>query len=273
MVFFLKSSNRKKGIIIAVYVFFFVLCSFAGEQSEDQEEKKSYLKYDSTTAFSLVLTKGNNDNFSYSLDTDHLFAFGRNNINLKGRLIQAQSDREKKSDLYYSHLKYDRQISKKAYLLSFFRFERNKLAGYEYRLALSVGGGCSWVKKENMLFSSEAAIGWNNEDTKQRINLQNVKDTNSIIEKSITASFWSALMIHKWDFQLNSSAKITLQETVFINLEDLLDYRTNSYAGVTASINKHFALNTSIQIIYERKPVPGYKHTDTYLLSSFVVKI
>lgn len=265
--------NWRKGIIIAVSSFFFVLCSLAGEQSEEQEEKKSSFKYNSNTAFSLVLTKGNNDNFSFSLDTDHFIVFGKNNFNLKGRLIQAQSNGAKKTDLYYSHFKYHRQVSSRTHLLSFMRFERNKLAGYKYRLAFSIGGGCSWIKNENMLLTSEVAVGWNNEDTKQRVNIQNVNNTNAIIEKSMTASFWSALMVHKWEYKINSSAKITLQETLFLNLENLLDYRTNSYAAVTSSINKHFALSTSIQLIYERKPVPGYKHTDVYLLSSFVVKI
>ncbi|MEA2006173.1 MAG: DUF481 domain-containing protein [Acidobacteriota bacterium] len=51
------------------------------------------------------------------------------------------------------------------------------------------------------------------------------------------------------------------------------DHQTNSFASLSASINRHFGLNTSIQVIYERKPVPGYKHKDFYLLSSFVIKI
>lgn len=258
------------------FVIFIVLNSglALGEENKPSSEiNKEKFKYHSTTALSLVMTKGNTENLSLSFETDHNFEFSKNKINFKGRAIKATSNSATKTEMYYAHLKYDRNLSSRAYLLGFSRFERNKQAGYDYRVALSFGGGCNWIKRKNTQLSSEAAIGWNNEDTTRRIKLNNINNPQAVIEKTMSAAFVSALMVHRWIYQINDSARIHLQETIFINLEDLLDYRTNSYAAVIASISKYFALNTSCQVIFERKPVPGYRHTDLYLLSSFVVKL
>jgi len=113
----------------------------------------------------------------------------------------------------------------------------------------------------------------NNENSQKRVTINNVPNSTAMIEKTMSASFISTLMTNKLIYNVSPSAQVVLQEIIFINLEDLKDYRTNSFASLSASINRHFGLNTSLQVIYERKPVPGYKHTDFYLLSSFVIKI
>lgn len=266
------SSFSPKAIGLSL-IFLAILASLLRAGDQDEKKKNNNFKYKSTTALSLVMTRGNSETFSLSMDTDHNFTFYKNKINFKGRFIKATSKTANKTEIYYVHIKYDRNLSSRAYLLGFSRFERNRQAGYDYRIALSFGGGCNWIKRKNTELSSEAAIGWNNEDTTRRINLKNINNASAVIEKTMSAAFVSALMVHRWVYQINDSARIHLQETIFLNLEDLLDYRTNSYAAVTASISKYFALNTSLQVIFERKPVPGYKHTDLYLLSSFVVKL
>jgi len=58
-----------------------------------------------------------------------------------------------------------------------------------------------------------------------------------------------------------------------MNMTDVEEYRLNAYSSISASMSRNFALKTSLKIIYENKPVPGYKRTDLYLLSSFVVKL
>lgn len=269
----LKTKILNGSLAIIIFLVFNLNLSWGEEKTPSSPTTKENFKYHSTTALSLVMTKGNTENFSFSFDTDHNFEFSKNKINFKGRVIKATSNSTAKTEMYYAHLKYDRNLSSRAYLLGFSRFERNKQAGYDYRVALSFGGGCNWIKGKNTELSSEAAIGWNNEDTTRRISLNNINNTQAVIEKTMSAAFVSALMIHRWTYQLNDSTRIHLQETIFLNLEDLLDYWTNSYAAVTTSISKYFALNTSCQVIFERKPVPGYKHTDLYLLSSFVIKL
>jgi len=266
----LRFQNRfwQIGIACTIVCFLFSPC-----HGEEKDSKKQVNKYFSTTSLSLVLTKGNNDNLSFSFDTDQNFHFKKSRFNLKGRFIQSNLNGKKKSEIYYSHLKYSIEISNRIYVLAFFRFERNKLAGHNFRFANSIGGGCLWVKSENTELSSEIAIGWNNENTQRRVAINNIPNSTAMIEKTMSASFVSTLMTHKLIYNISSSARVVLQEIIFLNLEDLDDYRTNSLASLSASINRYFGLNTSLQVIYERDPVLGYKHTDFYLLSSFVIKI
>lgn len=243
---------------------------FFAQEAEGKPAEKA-LKYNSATSFSLVLTEGNNQTRSFSVDTDHTLAFDRNRLNVKGRLINSSNNGEKTSEIYYGHLKYDREIKVKAYLLGFFRYERNKLAGYNYRIALSGGGGTTWIRGPKVEMSSEVALGWNNENNTKRLSIQGVSD--NVWQKAITSAFLSSIVTHKVTYNVSENAKLFHQETLFINAEDLKDYRLSSISSITASISRWLALQSSFQIVYEHKPVEGYKNTDYYLLSSVVLKI
>lgn len=116
--------------------------------------------YFSFTSFSLLLTGGNNQNLSYSVDTDQNLTLARNIINIKGSAIYARSNHQPRSGIYSAHVKYDRQLSARAYFMGLTRFERNKSAGYLSRFAVTTGGGFTWIKKDNKVdVSSEVSRG------------------------------------------------------------------------------------------------------------------
>lgn len=259
-------------IISVIFSVFILSGLILAEDSEEKSEEKGP-KYNSNNSLSLVLTRGNNESFSFSFDSDQYIDFKNNRINLKARFINATSNGCKKSDYYYSHLKYDRKIKSKAYLLGFVRYERNKLAGYNFRWAFSVGGGATWINKEKVNLTSELAFGWNNENNTQRIAEQSIACSPQSWEKTISTSFLSSIFTNKATLQVSESSQLILQEILFFNLEDFNDYRSNSYVALSVSINEHFALSTSIQIIYQGMPVEGFESTDMYLLSSIVIKI
>jgi putative salt-induced outer membrane protein YdiY len=241
------------------------------EQEGDKKEKK--LKYSSETSFSMVLVKGNNDNISYSFDTKQNLALRKNKLEFKGRFINAKSNGKKTSEIYYSHMKYDRQIKSFAYMLGFVRYERNKLAGYNYRLALSGGGGATWLKSKKVVISSEVALGWNNEENSNQVTMKNINSSSSVWEKTIKASFISSIITNKLDLTLSKTARCSFQETIFINLEESNDYRLNSFASIYAAITPSLALKTSVEVIYSHQPVPGFKNTDSFFLTSLVIKL
>lgn len=259
---------------IIFFIFLTSLSFLPLEALEENDEKEKEKKYSSSTSFSCVLTRGNNKDFSFSFDTEQNLHIKKSKLNLKGSIIYSDSDNQKKSEIYYSHLKYDREISSRAYLLGLIRAERNKLAGYNYRFALSLGAGYSWIKKKKLEISSEGAIGWSNENNSERIIQEVVDDEeDSITQRSFSASFASSIISSKLVYNFSSAAQFIHQEILFLNLSDLNDYRLNSNSSISASLSRYFALKTSIQIIYERKPVLGHKNTDFYLLSSIVIKI
>ncbi len=241
------------------------------EQEGDKKEKK--LEYSSETSFSLVLVKGNNENISYSFDTKQSLALRKNKLEFKGRFIKAKSNGIKTSEIYNSQVKYDYQIKSFVYLLGFVRYERNKLAGYNYRLALSGGGGATWLNNKKAVLSSEIALGWNNEENSNQVIMNNVNGSSSVWEKTIKSSFVSFIITNKLDLTLSKTARCSFRETIFINLEESNDYRMNSSASIYAAITPSLALKTSIEIIYSHQPVPGFKNTDSFLLTSLVIKL
>lgn len=133
-----------RGRILLCGVFCFVFLTAAGglqAQDDPASDRSKKLKYHSETSLSLVLVKGNNNSLSYSLDTEQNLEFLKNKISMAGKFISSRSNGEKTAEVYYGHLKYDRSIGTRAHLLGFMRYEQNKLAGYNFRIALSFGGG------------------------------------------------------------------------------------------------------------------------------------
>ncbi len=228
--------------------------------------------YASETSFSLVLVKGNNDSLSYSLDSRQNFDIMKNRIMLAGRFILSRSDGIKTAEIYTAHLKYDRKLGARAYLLGYTSYDQNKLAGYNFRVALSFGGGMTWVNQERTTFLTELAFGWNNEENTKSVNLDNVSDRN-LLQKTMTSSFPTSILNNRLTCRVSKTAEVVLRITAFLNLEDARSYRMNNYASLSAAISPQLALKTSVEIIYDNDPVPGFKHTDAYLLSSLVIKI
>jgi hypothetical protein len=245
----------------------------SGLRAEDETAKKpKNVIYSSETSLSLVQVKGNNNSTSYSVDTNHKLEVFKNLIDWQGRMIHSRSDGEKTAEIYYTHLKYDRMIGSRAHLLGFTRYERNILAGYNYRVAVSFGGGINWLKKEHATLLSELAFGWNNEQSKRLPDLSKV-NTGNLWKNSISTSFPTSILINRLSLRISKASEMVLRSTIFVNLEDIDTFRLNNYASVSATISPKLALKTSIELIYENVPVPGFKHTDTYLLSSLVIRI
>ena len=253
-------------IIIFLSVALFILPLKAEEKSGEKENQK---KYYSSTSFSLVLTRGNNRALSFSFDTEQNLRLAKNVLSFKGSIIHSSSDNQKKSEIYYSHFKYDRKISSRAYLLGLVRVERNKLAGYNFRLALSIGAGYVWIQGKKIEIFSEGAFGWSNENSS--IIPPGTNDV-PITERTFSTSFFSSIFTGKLVYTISSAAQFVHQETLFLNWKDMSDYRLNSYSSISASISRNFALKTSLQIIYEHKPVLGHKNMDFFFLSSIVIK-
>ncbi len=250
------------------FCLFLILLFFLPPDVESQPTEitnTDSLKYFSSSSFSLVLTGGNNRTFTFALDTEQNFHVAKNRFQFKGQIIQTRSNGEKTSDIYYSNLKYGRDLGSSFYLLGFVRYERNKLAGYRSRIAFSAGAGTKIIEREKVELSSEISWGWNHE-----INIE--KSLEDSQEHTNLSSFFSLVSTNKIIVNLTETAQFIHQETFFWNAGLLKDYRINSFSSISASISSKFALKTSLQIVYQHLPIPGFKNTDFYLLSSVVIK-
>lgn len=255
----------------AVLMIIFLSPSLHSDEAE--AKKKDPKKYNSATSFSALLIRGNNKDFTLSIDTDHNLVFKKDKFNLKANVIYATSNSVKKSEIYSSSLNYNRKFNTRAYFLGMATFSRNILAGYNSRFAFSTGAGYSWIKRDKINVSSEIALGWSSENNAERMIQQIIGNVFQTIKKKVKASFVSSVFSSELLYKISDAASLSHQEILLLNLEEIDAYRINSNSSISAAINKHFALKTSLQLSYENIPVMGYEKTDLYILSSLVFKL
>ena len=248
------------------------LISTLGGFAQDEQKKKSKV-YSSSTSFSALVTTGNSKDLTISFDTDQNLKFKKDKLSFKANLIYAHSNSRKISEIYSSSLKYNRQFDKRTYVLGMTTLSRNVSSGNKSRIAFSVGAGYSWILKPKIEASSDIAFGWSTENNAEKLVQQVIDNTINPIKKINRDSFFSSIITTKISLNVSSSAQLTHHEIIFLNLEELAGYRLTSHTALTASISRYFALKTSVQVMYENRPVPGHKTTDLYILSSIVFKI
>ena len=230
-----------------------------GVRAEENEEEKQKI-YSSSTSLSLLYTSGNSQELTLGFDTEQNFRHEKNLIQFKGSVIYSESDGSKKSELFYSHIEYKRDVTSRVYILGFGQAEKNELAGYKYRIALSAGGGYFWIKSEKLTLSSEGALGWNIER-----NIEKAKNgVNSF-------SFASLMVSNKLQTDITSTTEFVEHLILIFNLKTSEDYRISSMTSLSVNISKYLALKLSHQLKYNHDPVPGFKSTDNYFLSSLVL--
>jgi len=264
---------RKTNLALILILFVFFNASLVNAEEGDKEKKEK--KYFSSTSFSFLLTRGNNEDLNFSFDTDQNLNFEKNKFNLKVNIILTSSRNKVKSEIYTSHLKYRRKIGPKAYLLGLFSFEKNKSAGYDSRFIFSIGVGSTILQRRKIEIYSDLSIGWTREDFIEAIlenRLLKELSQNNLEDRKAFSSYVSSVFSSRVMYNLSSTSQFILQESFFFNLRVIKDWRINTSSSLSASISRYFALKISIQLNYDHQPVPGFKSTDFFLLNSLVVK-
>lgn len=228
-------------------------------ENENPGEQKAY---SSSTSLSLLYASGNSQELTLGFDTEQNFRHKKHLIQFKGSVIYSESGGSKKSELFYSHIQYKRDISSQVYVLGFGRAEKNELAGYKYRIALSMGGGYFWKKSEKLSLSSEGALGCNTE-----------KNIEIITNTDVGLSFISLILSNKLKAEITSTSEFVEHLIISFNLKTGNDYRITSMTSLSVNISKYLALKLSHQLKYNHDPVPGFKSTDHYFLSSLVLNL
>lgn len=250
-----------------------ILCSFSFPLNTQAQEQKKQNGYFSSTSFSALLTGGNTKDFSFSMDTVQNLVWDKHKFKLTGQIIYTRSNGEKKSEIYNASLHYNLQLKPRTYFLVLSRFSRNVPSGYNFRFAFLSGAGYTWLAHKKINISTELAFGWSLENNAEKLAQQFIGNKMTSIQSNISYSFISSIVTTKLAYVLSPSTEFILKETLFLDLREFQRYRIYSYVAISAAINKHFALKTSVQVNYENKPVLGFKNTDFYLLSSIVFRI
>ena len=252
-----KKLGHKTRKIISVFI---VLLAINIAQAAE-EDKKKQKAYSSSTSLSILRASGNSNEFSLGFDTEQNLDFEKSQFNFKGSAIYAESEGTRDTEFYFSQLNYRYSFEPRFHGVASAQLERNVLSGYNYRFSLSAGAGYFWIKSKKLEASSEAALGWNGEN-----NIKKESDSN------VSLTFISMSIANSIKIPLSSNSELNHQNIFFFNLKTGADFRINSISSVSFSISKVFSIKISHQLKYNHCPVPGFKNTDQYLLSSLVLK-
>ncbi len=225
---------------------------------EDKEEKKIY---SSSTSLSLLQTSGNANEFSFGFETEQNLNFKKSQLSFKASVIYVKSEEKRNTEFYFSQLNYRYSFSPRFYGIGLAQGERNVLSGYNYRFLLSAGVGYFWIKSKKLEASSEMALGWSREN-----NIEKALDSN------VSLSFASVSLSNSIKIPLSLNSELNHQNVFLFNLKTSEDFRINSISSVSFSLSKSLSIKISHQLKYNHSPVPGYKNTDQYILSSLVLK-
>ena len=154
------------------------------------------------------------------------------------------------ADNWYGQAKYDKFFTEKWYGYGVIRYDHDRLAFLNYRLAPGVGVGYQWVESADHNFSTEAGVSYVYEDYSNDGNDDRV----------------ALRLAYHYDRKLNESVGI------FHNLEwlpgfmDPSDYNLNTDIGIRAKMTDK--LFSEFKVVYQRDntPAPGAQKNDVRFL-------
>lgn len=152
---------------ITAFVLSFISLYFPFQTEAKDQKKQS--PYSSATSFSALLTSGNTRDFSFSMDTVQNLLYDKHKFKLTGQIIYAQSNGERKSEIYNASTHYSLKLNKRTYFLLLSRFSRNVPSGYNFRFAFSSGAGYSWLARKKINVATEVALGWSSENNAEKL--------------------------------------------------------------------------------------------------------
>jgi putative salt-induced outer membrane protein len=150
------------------------------------------------------------------------------------------------ADNWFAQAKYDKFLTDKLYAYAMMRYDHDRLAFLNYRLAPGIGLGYQWIESPDFNLSTEAGVSYVYEDYSNDGNQDRV----------------ALRLAYHIDKKLNESV------SVFHNLEwlpafnDPADYNLNADAGIKAKLTG--SLFSELKAVYQRDstPAPGAEKND-----------
>lgn len=135
-------------------------------------------------------------------------------------------------------------------------YQRNTFSGIDRRMGGDAGAGYKVIQRPDLLFRTEAAVGYLNES---RVN-------------GTTLNYATARAGLKLVWKFGKSADFTDEASWTEDLSDTANWILRNTASVSASMTSVLSLKLSYAIVSANEPVPGFKKTDTVTSAAVVAK-
>lgn len=135
-------------------------------------------------------------------------------------------------------------------------YQRNTFSGIDHRIGGDAGAGYKLIQRPDLLFRTEASLGYTNESR-----------TDGTTLNYATARGGLKLV---WKF--GKSADFTEEASMTEDLSHAANWIFRNTASVSASMTSVLSLKLSYGLVYANEPVPGFKKTDSVTSAAVVAK-
>jgi putative salt-induced outer membrane protein YdiY len=235
-----------------------VLLAPAVLTAQDAANKGLLGPWKATAEVSYVVTGGNTSTSAFSLGTSFTRKWANDSLLFKSYILRSNAttttrtargtetdfdiieDRVERlvAENYLLAGQYDRRVSKKLAAQAGLGWDRNRFAGVDDRIMLTMGFGYAWVEAKRTTIKTDAGLTYT---LRQYVG----QDSNSFAGLRFNLSAIQKVL---------ESSSLSTQFIYDENLKKMVDWRFDWTNSVTASISKSLALKTSLRMIYTHLP-------------------
>lgn len=217
------------------------------------EETAEKDPWKSSVGISYVTISGNSDAQTLSISADAIWRIDGSELELKAETVYGKSEGEKVSEYWNLKGKYNRNISKKAYLFGLVSMEGNELAGFHWRLSAYPGVGYRFLENRHEL-KGEIGPGYVFEDRIEDADL----------------SYPSGRVYAKYLFHITKDSYFSQEAEYLHDFHEADNFRVNADTSLVVKLNKWISFKTGVTVHYVNLPPEETEDTDVFTGTSLV---
>jgi putative salt-induced outer membrane protein YdiY len=206
----------------------------------------------------LVLTTGNSESSSLSINNTLARSWDKSAFTLKAGALRVEVTRvlgadidtdgfsiveedETTAEKYFINGRFDREITEKFFWFAGAGWEKNELAGIKNRYSASGGVGNIWVDTETVKFRTDYSLTYTDQE--------DVVPSPGVEDNFLGLRFsWNYL--HKFTGNTTYGNDFIVDE----NLDETSDFRADMTNWLAVSMSEKLALKVSLQTLYDNEP-------------------
>ena len=225
---------------------------------EDEDESGWHF----TAEFSSVSAGGNQETFTFGLNSTLGYRWLRSRITLEGGAVfsesslksrtafgTSQSDfvleeektTETTAEAYYARGRYDYDVSERFFLLTSVDWLRNTFAGIDSRFLVGAGAGNVWRDEERVRFKTDYSVTYTFQE--------------DVVENPLVSqTFPGVRLAYEFSWQLTGSTEFESKLISDFNLDNTDDIRLDFKNALPISISSKLALKPALQLLWRNDP-------------------
>lgn len=202
-------------------------------------------------AFGMNMTSGNSDTLRYSLGLDVVRERDEDLARLRAQGMYGESSSQKDVENASARLRYERQLSRRTYGLTYADWLTDTIAGTDYRVTAIASPGWHLLRTQRTILNVEAGAGY--------LEQKKSDDTEGFAAGRLAASLENLLNAHVLAWCAAEYIPEFADPDVFF---------VNAEAGIASMLARNLSLHVTLQDRYDNAPAPDRKGNDVYLTAA-----